>query len=83
MALVATAMAEAMVNQLGVAWQQVKGVPMPAGDLNDARIMFLAVARGLLVYLDEQQNDMVNSIQFSGGSAINVDVVDLNIPTPV
>jgi hypothetical protein len=79
MALVATDMAQAMVDQLDEAWQQVKGEPFPGGDRNDARIMFLAVARGLLLYLEAHQNDMVNSIQFSGGgSALNVTSVDIN-----
>ena len=79
MALVATDMAQAMVDQLDEAWQQVKGEPFPGGDRNDARIMFLAVARGLLLYLEAHQNDMVNSIQFSGaGSPSNVASVDIN-----
>jgi len=79
MTLRATEMGQAMVDQLGEAWQQVKGEPMPASDLKDAQIMFLAVARGLLVYLEAHQNDMVNSIQFSGaGSPSNVISVDIS-----
>lgn len=78
MALVATDLADTMVNQLDEAWQQVKGEPFPGGDRNDARIMFLAVARGLLLYLEAHQNDMVNSITFSGGSPINVTTVDVS-----
>jgi hypothetical protein len=80
MSLVASDMAQAMVDQLDEAWQIVKGEPFPGGSREDARIMFLAVARGLLVYMEAHQNDMVNTVTLSGGSAQTVTAIDLNIP---
>jgi hypothetical protein len=82
MSLVASDMAQAMVDQLDEAWQQVKGEPFPGGSRDDARIMFLAVARGLLIYMEAHQNDMVNTIALSGGSAQTVNSLDLNITAP-
>ena len=82
MALIASELADAMVAQLDEAWQIVKGEPFPGGSRDDARIMFLAIARGLLIYMEQHQNDTVSSITLSGGSAVNVTALNLNITTP-
>lgn len=82
MALVANDLANAMVDQLDEAWQIVKGEPFPGGSRDDARIMFLAVARGLLIYMEQHQNDAVSTIALGGGAAVNVTALNLNIPTP-
>ena len=82
MALIASEMADAMVDQLDEAWQQVKGEPFPGGSREDARIMFLAVARGLLIYMEAHQNDTITSIALSGGSAQTVNSMNLNIVLP-
>ena len=82
MALVANDLANAMVDQLDEAWQIVKGEPFPGGSRDDARIMFLAVARGLLIYMEQHQNDAVSTIALGGGSAVNVTSLNLNIQTP-
>jgi hypothetical protein len=82
MALVANDLANAMVDQLDEAWQIVKGEPFPGGSRDDARIMFLAVARGLLIYMEQHQNDMVSTVTLGAGSAQNVTALNLNIPTP-
>lgn len=82
MALVANDLANAMVDQLDEAWQIVKGEPFPGGSRDDARIMFLAVARGLLIYMEQHQNDAVSTIALGGGAAVNVTSLNLNIPTP-
>jgi hypothetical protein len=80
MSLVASDMAQAMVDQLDEAWQIVKGEAFPSGSKEDARIMFLAVARGLLIYMEAHQNDMANTITLGGGSPQTVNAIDLNIP---
>ena len=82
MALVASDLADAMVAQLDEAWQIVKGEPFPGGSRDDAKIMFLAVARGLLIYMEQHQNDMVSTVALSGGGAQNVTSMNLNITTP-
>jgi hypothetical protein len=82
MALVASELADAMVAQLDEAWKIVKGEDFPGGSRDDARIMFLAVARGLLIYMEQHQNDAVSTIALGGGGAVNVTSLNLNIPTP-
>jgi hypothetical protein len=79
MALVANDLANAMVDQLDEAWQIVKGEPFPGGSRDDAKVMFLAVARGLLIYMEQHQNDTIKTIALGGGSAVNVTALDLNI----
>ena len=80
MALVANDLANAMVDQLDEAWQIVKGEPFPGGSRDDAKVMFLAIARGLLSYMEQHQNDMVSSVALGGGSAVNVNSLNLDIP---
>jgi Tfp pilus assembly PilM family ATPase len=82
MPLVANDLANAMMGQLGEAWQIVKGEPIPSPPGEDARIMFLAIARGLLVYMEQHQNDTIKTIALGGGSAVNVTSLDLNITSP-
>jgi len=82
MALVANDLANAMMNQLDEAWQIVKGEPIPSPPGDDARVMFLAIARGLLIYMEQHQNDTIRTIALGGGSAVNVTSLDLNITAP-
>ena len=82
MALVANDLANAMVDQLDEAWQIVKGEPFPGGSRDDAKIMFLAVARGLLIYMEQKQNETVSTIALGGGAAVNVTSLNLNITLP-
>ena len=82
MALIANDLANAMMNQLDEAWQIVKGEPIPSPPGDDARVMFLAIARGLLIYMEQHQNDMVSTVALGGGSVVNVTSLNLNIPTP-
>jgi hypothetical protein len=58
-------LAEAMVVALPDAWLRVKGVPFPGGSTDDARVMFLAVARGLLKYLEDHPTDMISQIDMA------------------
>ena len=82
MALVANDLANAMLNQLDDAWQIVKGEPIPSPPGDDARVMFLAIARGLLIYMEQHQNDTIKTIALGGGGAVNVTSLDLNITAP-
>lgn len=76
MPLRASELSQEMVNQLATAWFQVKGSTFPGGDTKDAEVMFRAVARGLLIYLEARQ-DMFSTITLSGGDPQGV-AVDLN-----
>ena len=82
MPLVANELANAMMDQLDDAWLIVKGDPIPSPPGEDARIMFLAIARGLLVYVEQKQNDTIKTIALGGGSSVNVTSLDLNITSP-
>ena len=82
MALKPDDLADAMVAALPAAWQKVKGEPFPGGSTEDARVMFLAVARGLLTYLENHEGDMVNTICMGipgiTGDTLNITRVDVN-----
>ena len=78
MSLVARDLANEMASQLDEAWAEVKGEPFPGGSRDDSRVMFLAIARGLLIYLESHKTDMVRTIRLDGGDARTVNSVDLN-----
>ncbi|HEX5884761.1 MAG TPA: hypothetical protein VFY67_09440 [Pyrinomonadaceae bacterium] len=81
MSLDANGLADEMTAQLDEAWRKIKGSPFPGGspaDREDAKIMFLAVARGLLLYLEAHKTDMIDSITFGGGSPQSVTSVDVD-----
>jgi hypothetical protein len=75
-------MADAMLTALPQVWKEVKGEEFPGGDSNDVKVIFRAVARGLLTYLEAQQDTTITSItlQPSGGSSVayTVQALDLN-----
>lgn len=80
MPLIADELADAMMNQLDEAWLLVKGQPIPNTPGEDAKVMFLAIARGLLSFMEQHQNDMVSSVALGGGSAVTVNSLNLDIP---
>ena len=82
MPLVANDLANAMIDQMGEAWQIVKNEPIPSPPGEDARILFLAIARGLLKYMEQHQNETIKTIALGGGSSVNVTSLDLNITSP-
>jgi hypothetical protein len=83
MALVASELTEAMQAALRQEWQVTKGAPLPDAGLEDRRLLFAAVARGLLAYLEAHQNDWLNTITFEdvAGQSVahKVKGADLNI----
>jgi len=82
MSLNARELANVMADELDEAWQEVKGVAFPGGNREDARVMFLAVARGLLLYLEQHKGDMVANVTIDRGGgateALTVRRVDLD-----
>jgi hypothetical protein len=85
MALTPNDLANAMEGVMAQAWTAVKGpdVPFPGGDPSDRKVLFLAVAWGLLKYLETNQNDVINTIRLnqSGVGAVDysVETLDLDI----
>ena len=80
-------LAAAMLTALPQAWQEVKGTTFPGGgDQDDQRVLFIAIARGLLTYLQNNPNETMNSITLtapSGGisGTYTVSSVSLKIDT--
>ncbi len=62
MALNANAMADQMVAAMKAAWKTLKGEDFPGGDTTDAKVMFLAVADGLVAYLKANPAELVSAI---------------------
>lgn len=66
-------------------WQSAKGTPAPAAGQADRRLMFAAVARGVLQYLEAHQNELLNTItardQNSTSFTFSVESTDLGIDT--
>ena len=84
MALEPEGLANAMQAAFPGAWKDTKGVAFEGDPLDpDQKILYLAIARGLLKYLNDHENDTMTSIQLrvGGGSAVTntVDGMNLNI----
>jgi hypothetical protein len=86
MSMTVNGLSAAMEAELPRAWEEVKGFPLPAGgDPADRRVLFRAIARGLLRYLLEHQTDFLESITFSSFTVSStpasqtVDSVDFDI----
>jgi hypothetical protein len=75
-------LAEAIENAMKAEWQTVKGEPMPDTDPTDRRILFVAIAQGVLGYLEAHQADAINSMDVKVGAGttttLTVTAVDFN-----
>lgn len=71
-------MAEAIETALQQEWPLARGVPLPPDGMAERRILFVAIARGVLQYLKDHQHEFINSITLNGISQ-PVTNVDLNI----
>jgi hypothetical protein len=58
-------MAAAMLTALPQAWKEVKGVDFPGGGQDDQRVLFIAIARGLLTYLKNNPSEIMNTIDLT------------------
>jgi len=84
MALEPDGLANAMQAAFPGAWLDTKGKAFEGDPADpDQKILYLAIARGLLRYLNDHENDTITSIQLrvGGGSTVNnnVDGMNLNI----
>ena len=75
----AAAMEDAMQDE----WQAVKGVPLPGQGEEDRRLLFVAIARGLFVYLKAHENEFMVDITLRepgvGGTDENLLVTQLEL----
>lgn len=73
----AGSMAEAIEKEFNSVWTAVYGMPLPEKGEKDRKIIFLAISRGILKYLNENEN----SIQVTRRSFRDHDV-DLDVVIP-
>lgn len=79
----ANSMAQAIEQAFVEEWQAVKGTALPAGDPTDRRLLFVAIARGVLRYLEVNQNQLIATIRLDDGDGFvrtyDVTALDLDI----
>jgi len=76
-------LAKAIEEEMADVFQKVKGISLPDVGKDDRRLLFVAIARGVLKYLEAHQHDVLASVTIShttGPSVTHtVSNVDLNI----
>jgi len=72
MSLEPDGLANAFESALPQAWLDVKKAPLPPGDPNDRKPLFLAIARGLLKYIHDHQLDTISKMDLSIGTTTPV-----------
>jgi hypothetical protein len=81
----ADSMALAMDDAMADAYQKLKGSALPDKAKDDRRMLFVAIARGMLSYLQDHHNEIFATMNLtpSGGNPIDFQVnsVSLNIVT--
>lgn len=80
----ANSMALAMEEELEALYKQLKGTSLPALGQEDRRLLFVAIARGILRYIDEHE-DAVSTDQQGGENTHTHKVlfnVNMNSHTP-
>ena len=65
-------LAQAMGTALPGAWTEIKGTPFPGDPSNpDQQVLFLAIARGLLQYLHDQQSNAIVQMELRPPGSTN------------
>jgi hypothetical protein len=74
-------MAEAIEQAMDEEWQAVYGAALPTLGSEYRKILWVAIANGILNYLKTNQDDILTSITLdSFATASTVTALDLNIP---
>ena len=76
----ADSMAEAMEKAMEQEWQAFKGQPLPDAGKDERRILFTSVSMGVLNYLKQHQNEILNTITLEGTGLSHVTALDVNVP---
>jgi hypothetical protein len=83
MPLTADALAARIETDFRTLWQQRRGVDPGPDAASERELLFLAVARGVLNYLESEQNQMFNTIrlqpQGSSTTAVTYRVLELDL----
>lgn len=64
MSLTTNGLVQKMTDALGTEYEARKGRSLPPGYEEDREILFAAIARGILVYLEWKQNEFISTIKF-------------------
>ena len=75
-------LAAAMEQAMSAEWLAVKGVPLPNQGVEDRRLLFVAVARGLFTYLKANEDSLMTGITLRdtvGGTDRSFDVRQLEL----
>jgi hypothetical protein len=71
-----------MTSALKMEYNARKGKDLPPGYEEDREILFAAIARGILEYFGEKQDEFISSVTFTDGGISEqhtVTKIDLNI----
>jgi hypothetical protein len=80
--LTAKGMADKISEAIGQLYVEKKGLVLPDAGKEDRNMLFLAISRGILRYLEEKESNMINRItltQIGTTNEYNVSSLDLNI----
>jgi hypothetical protein len=77
---IADSLALYMETQLEEIYFKISNVKLPDAGREDRRLLFVAIARGILQYFEDKQKYFMNSITFTAGNIKNdVSEVDFNV----
>jgi hypothetical protein len=84
MALDVTGLTTAIDNAFKTEWGRRKsGIPLPAAGQEDRQLLFAAVARGVLEYLEAHQNEVLESLTVQESAGVSktwtITAADINI----
>lgn len=80
MSLTTQGLVEKMVAALETEYNARKGRSLPLGYEGDREVLFAAIARGILEYLEEKQNEFISTVTFTDGSILeHHTVTNLNL----
>ena len=77
----ASELTQAIETAFADEWLRLRGTALPAAGGEERRMLFVAVANGVLGYLAANERDFISSITFdrNEGESWGVDSLDLNI----
>jgi hypothetical protein len=64
-------LAEAIETAMKQEWQLVKGEALPGTGEEDRRLLFVAVARGVIKFLDDHQDEIFTSMKLKHLGAVH------------
>jgi hypothetical protein len=62
MALKGSELVQAIEDAFKTEWEQTKVVPFPSAGAEDRKLLFAAVAHGLLNYLEDNEDEVISSV---------------------